>query len=493
MRFLPEKTMAAFAALLSLPATAVPALADVTLHGLFTDHMVLQRDVPVPVHGRAAPGEQVTVTFASQRLTTKAADDGTWSVTLKPMKASTRPAGLTVEGKNKISLQDIVLGDVWVCSGQSNMEWTMDLCNRPEDIQSADLPLLRQFHVARAESAEPRVDVQSSWTVSSPATAGKFTAVGFHFGRKILAETGVPVGLIHTAWGGTPIEPWITPEAQKPIPEGLNVPINIPFSPCKWNVLYNAMIHPLVKNPIKGVIWYQGESNAIFDPRPNVENAYLAKMQALVSGWRKAWGIGDFPFYYVQLATNEPPTDDPSGGAPKSVDWGKVCMAQMKALKIPNTGMAVAIDLADPANTADIHPKNKVDVGDRLARWALTRDYGKKGLTYSGPLYKAMRVEGRKIRIAFDYAGSGLMVGTKQGYAPVTENPQAKLQRFAIAGEDRKWVWADAVIDGKTVVVSSPEVTKPVAVRYAFAANPVGCNLYNKEGLPASPFRTDDW
>lgn len=491
---LKRKTMAALAALLSMPTMAVPALADVTLHGLFTDHMVLQRDVPVPVHGRAAPGEQVTVTFANQRLMAKAANDGTWSVTLKPMKASTHPAGLTVEGKNKIALQDIVIGDVWVCSGQSNMEFMLDQCNRPEDIQSADLPLLRQFHVARAESAEPRVDVQSSWTVSSPATAGKFTAVGFHFGRNILKETGVPVGLILSAWGGTPIEPWITPEAQKPIPDGLNVPINIPFSPCKWNVLYNAMIHPLIKNPIKGVIWYQGESNAIFDPRPNVENAYLAKMEALVSGWRKAWGTGDFPFYYVQLATNEPPTDDPSGGAPKSVDWGKVCMAQMKALRsIPNTGMAVAIDLADAANTADIHPKNKVDVGDRLARWALTRDYGKKGLTYSGPLYKAMRVEGRKIRIAFDHAGSGLMVGTKQGYAPVTANPQAKLQRFAIAGEDKKWVWADAVIDGKTVVVSSPEVTKPVAVRYAFAANPAGCNLYNKEGLPASPFRTDDW
>lgn len=493
MRMTRSKTAAALAASFSLLFLASPARADVTLHGLFTDHMVLQRGVAVPVYGRAAPGERVTVAFAGQRQTATADQEGKWSVTLRAMKATSKPGTLTVEGQNKIALQDVVLGDVWVCSGQSNMEWTLNLCNRPEDMQSADFPLLRQFHVARTESAEPREDVRSAWTVCTPATAGSFTAVGFYFGRRILAETGVPIGLISSAWGGTPIEPWIPPAAKDAIPEALSTRINIPFAPCQWSVLYNGMISPLIRSPIKGVLWYQGESNAIFEPRRDVENSYLAKMQTLVASWRKAWGLGDFPFYYVQLATNEPPRPDPSGGIAKSVDWGKVSMAQRRALSIPRTGMAVTIDLADPQNSGDIHPKNKLDMGERLARWALVKDYGKKGLAYSGPLYQGMRIQGRTIRVTFEYAGSGLMVATKQGYAAPVENPQGKLQCFAIAGADKKWVWADAVIDGKTVVVSSPEVAEPVAVRYAFSSNPVGCNLYNRDGLPASPFRTDDW
>ena len=209
----------------------------------------------------------------------------------------------------------------------------------------------------------------------------------------------------------------------------------------------------------------------------------------MIGGWRAAWGEGDFPFYLVQLAGRFPATDNPAGGD----GWAKIRMAQFKALSIPHTGIAVAMDLADVREPGDIHPKNKRDVGERLALWALAKDYGKKDLVYSGPLFKEMKIEGEKIRITFDSVGSGLTVATKKGFAPVVKEAQGKLQRFAIAGQDKKWVWADAVIDGKTVVVSSPAVPMPVAVRYGYSMSGEGCNLYNHEGLPASPFRTDDW
>ncbi|MEI6535929.1 MAG: sialate O-acetylesterase, partial [Verrucomicrobiaceae bacterium] len=242
--------------------------------------------------------------------------------------------------------------------------------------------------------------------------------------------------------------------------------------------------HPLTRFAIKGVLWYQGESNC------SNADTYFHKQRALIGSWRKAWNQGDFPFYFVQLANYGNTTDNPGaddGG------WAKLRMAQLKSLTIPNTGMAVAIELADIGNPGDVHAKNKKDVGERLALWALARDYGKKNLVYSGPLYKGMKVEGAKIRITFDSVGSGLTIATKKGYDPMVKDPQGKLQKFAISGDDKKWVWADAVIDGKTVVVSAPGVPKPVAVRYAFASNPDGCNLYNNEGLPASPFRTDEW
>ena len=244
--------------------------------------------------------------------------------------------------------------------------------------------------------------------------------------------------------------------------------------------LYNGMINPVVPYGIKGAIWYQGESNG------GEGDSYYHKMRALIGGWRKVWNQGDFPFYHVQLANWQKPNDNPAGGD----GWAKVRMAQLQSLQIPNTGMAVSIDIGD---AADIHPKNKFDVGERLALWALRDNYGKKDLVVSGPLYKSMKVDGNKIRVSFDHAGSGLMVGKKDGRNPTVEDKGGKLKRFAIAGEDKKWVWADAVIDGAAVVVSSPDVAKPVAVRYAFTMNPEGCNLYNKEGLPASPFRTDEW
>lgn len=462
--------------------------AEVKLHGIFTDHMVMQRELAVPVHGTADPGESIKVTFGSTNLSAVADQNGKWSVTLKPMKANKNPADMTISGKNKITVSNIVIGDVWICSGQSNMEMALRDCKRPEDVNSADFPLIRQFTVAKTTADAPRDEVTSKWSVCSPQSAGTFTAAGFYFARKIQQETGIPIGLLHSSWGGTLIEPWISQEGLMSIPESMRACATMHFGPVEPHCLYHAMIHPLTQFPIKGAIWYQGESNAMFDPT-NSEEKYFHKKSALINGWRKAWNIGNFPFYWVQLANFEPPNDNPEGGD----QWAKVRMAQLKALSIPNTGMAVAIELANPGDPKDIHPRNKKDVGERLALWALAKDYGKKNLVHSGPLYKAMRIEGDKIRVGFDSRGSGLMIGKKIGYEPTAKETDGKLQRFAIAGEDKKWFWADAVIDGATVIVSSPSVPKPVAVRYAFSKNPDGCNLYNKEGLPASPFRTDSW
>jgi sialate O-acetylesterase len=533
-------------AVVALPAT-MSAHADVTLNGLFTDHMVLQREIPVAVYGAAEPGEKVTVAFSGQEKSATASKDGTWSVQLDAMKASTNAAVMTVTGKNKLEVKDMVIGDVWVCSGQSNMAWTQADCKRPDDIKEANFPLIRQFLVPAQVSSYPAADVSSSpvkggksaWAVCTPQSAAGFTAVGFYFGRKIHQETGIPIGLIKTAWGGTQVEPWCTPSGLATVPElakdkekldkqmqeyrgkfkamlprieayaaesrkaldtGAELPVPIeslpyPISnrePIGWHCLYNGMINPLVHFGIKGVLWYQGESNG------REGDSYFQKKRALIGGWRKAWNIGDFPFYFVQLANYQTPTDKPEGGD----GWAKIRMAQLKTLTIPNTGMAVAIDLADVGNPGDIHPKNKKDVGERLALWSLAKDYpstvlkagGKAAdIVYSGPLYRAMKIEEGKIRIAFDSVGTGLTAATKKGYDPMVQDPTGKLKKFAIAGEDKKWVWADAVIEGKTVVVSSPEVPKPVAVRYAFSGNPDGCNLYNNEGLPASPFRTDEW
>ena len=244
--------------------------------------------------------------------------------------------------------------------------------------------------------------------------------------------------------------------------------------------IYNGMIYPLAPYAIKGALWYQGESNG------GESDEYYYKMRALIGGWRKIWNQGGFPFYFVQLANFQQPNDNPEGGD----GWAKIRMAQVKALTIPHTGMATIIDIGDGP---DIHPKNKFDVGERLALWALHNDYGKSSVVVSGPLYKSITVEGSKIRVAFDHVGHGLMAGKKTGLAPTQEEVGAKLKRFAVAGTDKKWFWADALIDGRTVVVSSPMVPAPLAVRYAFTMNPEGANLYNREGLPASPFRTDEW
>ncbi len=320
-------------------------------------------------------------------------------------------------------------------------------------------------------------------------TSGFYTAVGYWFGGALYKELHVPMGLIHSSWGGSPVEPWISPEAMAQVKD-------LPMGPLtrqphfRSSVIYNGMIHPLLPYAIRGAIWYQGESNG------NEGESYVHKKRALIEGWRKAWGQGDFPFYFVQLPNYIrhglqppfPPDNDPKGGD----GWARVREAQSKvAAHVKNTGMAVTIDVGEEGN---IHPQNKTDVGRRLALWALAKDYGKKDLVYTGPIYKSMNAVGKTIKLTFDHVGGGLMAAKKPSAQSIEmPKPVDKLDGFAIAGADQKWHWADAVIKDNKILVSSAKVEKPVAVRYAFSKNPVRANLYNREGLPASPFRTDTW
>jgi len=508
---------------------AIPATADVRLPKIFTDNMMLQRDQPVRVWGWADAGEAVSLALAGKNAATKADAKGQWSLELPPIKTGENLT-LTVKGKNSLSLTNVVVGDIWVCSGQSNMEMRLGQClGAADDIKAADLPKIRRIKFNHVQSGQPEADapVTTPWQACSPATAAGFTAAGFYFAREIQQKTGIPVGLIDDNWGGTKIEPWTAAEGlalveelkpefaamqetakayQAQLPKALDqmeawiartrkdlasgTPVSpapaIPGKPAgrgEWSSMYHAMIHPLVRFPIKGALWYQGEANG------GEGETYCSKMRALVGGWRKQWGLGDFPFYFVQLANFQGVSEDPAGGN----GWAKIRDAQTKSLSIPNSGMAVIIDTVPLAEAGDIHPKNKFDVGLRLARWALGRDYGQKDLVVSGPLFKALKIEGGKARLAFDHTGTGLMVGKKEGRTPTVENKDAKLKRFAVAGADKKWFWAEAVIEKNTVVVSASEVKEPVAVRYAWQMNPDGANLYNREGLTASPFRTDAW
>jgi sialate O-acetylesterase len=490
--------------------------------------MVLQRDVPVKVWGWADAGEKVTVTLGEVSSETAAGQDGAWSVTLPAQKAADSTT-LKVQGADTLTFSNVAVGDVWFCSGQSNMEWTMANCDAADDIAAADLPKIRFYRTDRMVAAEPQTDFPSgrrSWNVCTPATVAGMTGVGFYFARDVQPKAGVVIGIIDASWGGstieaflpqggvaevpelagdkkrfdddianyrralgnqlTALEKWI-PDARKALADGAAVPAmpglgkNPQVEEQRLFAKFNAMIAPCVRYPVRGVLWYQGCSNG------GEGDAYKFKMKALVDGWRDLWGAADLPFYWVQLANFTADHNQPAGGD----GYAKIRMAQLEAAQmLPNTGVALAIDVGE---THDIHPRNKYDVGIRLARWALRDVYGQKDLVPSGPLYTGMKVEGGAIRIAFDHVGAGLMVGRKDGRKPAVEDNGGKLARFAIAGEDQKWVWADARIDGATVVVSSPDVPAPVAVRYGFSANPLGLNLYNKDGLPASPFRTDKW
>lgn len=507
----------------------LPVRADVRLANVFSDHMVLQRGMSVTVWGTAQPGEAVVVSFAGTNVSATADAQGNWSVKLPALDACADGRELKAVGKTTVTLKDVLVGDVWLCSGQSNMAFPLGGCQATEDIRNADLPAIRYRGYWERFSGTPQADVlPGSWARLSPSSAAGCTAVGFYFARKVHREIGVPIGLLESTVGGTEIECWMSPQALREYPghaaiakrldEAIdayrkalagslddveqwvdatrkalaqNQPIppqpRIPGHPNEdreyWvriQSLYNGMIHPLTRFAIKGVLWYQGENNGQEDDN------YTEKQRALVETWRRAWGL-DFPFYYVQLANFEAATDNPGDGH----GWPHCRMAQLKGLQLPKTGMAVTIDIGDGA---DIHPKNKQDVGERLALWALAKDYGKP-VIFTGPLFKDARPEAGKMRVSFEPGsiGSGLMVGRKTGRAPVTEARQDSLKRFAVAGADKVWHWAQAEISGDSVLVFSPEVSSPVAVRYAFAMNPEGCSLYNKEGLPASPFRTDTW
>ena len=501
-----------------LPAEVKPA-------NIFQDHMVLQCDRPLTIWGTAEPGEKVAVSFGDQSVDTTAGDDGNWKVELKPLKASATPAVLAI-GDKKIN--DVLVGEVWLCSGQSNMAFGVGgVRGAAKEIADAkNHPTIRFCKVRNTTSPKgPKDDTEIAWTVCDSGTARGFSAVGYFFGRELNEKLGVPVGLINSSWGGTPAESWTSREklatldfmtdrlarsdkaikefdleaakkahaekvkeweAKKAAAKAEAEKDGKPFDERRWRrgprmnnplasahtpaTLYNAMIDPLIPFGLRGAIWYQGESNA------GRHAQYDALMRALITDWRERFGQGDFPFYYVQLANFRGVQTAP---VEEGASWPYLREAQLKTLGLKNTGMASAIDLADEDNPNDIHPKNKQDVGKRLSLWALANTYGQKDLVYSGPIFKEMTVADGKAVLSFDHVGGGL-----------TAKGGEELKGFAVTGDGKTWVWADAKIDGDTVVVSAEGVETPKAVRYDWAGNPIG-NFYNKAGLPASPFRTD--
>ena len=464
--------------------------AEVKLPSIFGDHMVLQQGMPVPVWGWAAAGEKVKVRFGRQFQSTKADAEGKWEITLDALRATRQPQRLFVGGTNTIVVNDVLVGEVWICSGQSNMEWSLSrTMNSKQEVGAAKHPMIRLFNVpGHTTSSRPKDECPGSWAICAPGSVKGFSAVGYFFGRRLSQELRTPIGLVGSNWGGTRIEPWTSLDGFKSVPELSNIASQVE---AMWNgeekkvggrtpsAIYNAMIHPLAPFAMRGGIWYQGESNG------GEGISYHHKKTALINGWRKLFNP-DLAFYWVQLANFKKDASKPGGGD----GWARIRDAQRKSLEIKHTGMAVIIDIGAANN---IHPRNKQDVGWRLAQWALHQTYERTELVPAGPLYKSHAVEGNKIRLQFDHVGSGLIVGKKEGLAPTKRVANGKLSRFSIAGADKNWVWADALIDGDAVVVSSANVAQPVAVRYAYTMNPVGANLYNKEGIPASPFRTDDW
>ncbi|MCY2992928.1 MAG: sialate O-acetylesterase [Planctomycetota bacterium] len=508
------RTWSALVVLLCLvPAT----LADVKLPGVFGEHMVLQREVPVPVWGWAEAGEKVTVTLGEQSQTATADSAGKWSVKLAALQAGA-PRTLKVQGQNTLEFSDVLVGEVWLCSGQSNMAMAVNgVRNKEAELAAADLPQIRMLTVARKTAEEPQENCEGTWQVCSPQTVGGFSATAYFFGRELHQQLKVPVGLINSSWGGTPIQGWTSLQAHAAVPElaplvdGLKKAID-GYDPeaakqryekqlAKWQEdldkaqdktardaanrrkprlqesprlapgslgrLFNGMLAPLAPYAIRGAIWYQGEANA------GGAKLYGLQLRTMITEWRTLWKQGDFPFLSVQLPNFMKAQEKPSemGG------WPLIREQFLQTLSLKNTGLAVTIDVGE---ADDIHPKNKQAVGQRLAQWALAKTYGKE-VVACGPLVKSSQCEGGQITVAFDCVGGGL--AARDG---------GQLKGFAIAGEDKQFVWAEAKVVGQTVVVSSPEVKAPAAVRYAWANNP-DCNLINQAGLPASPFRTDDW
>jgi sialate O-acetylesterase len=486
--------------------------ADVKLPAVFSDDMVLQRGAKTAVFGWADKGEKVTVKMgADVSAQATANDEGRWLAFLDTTNLPAQPVEVTISGNNSLAIKNVLVGEVWLASGQSNMEWPV-MASKDADLEiaQANYPEIRMFTVKKAVADQPTRDVEGKWEVATPQTAGRFSAVGYFFARDVHQTLKVPVGVIHTSWGGTPAEAWTSKqtlageadfkaildrhekflaeypankskheEAVKKWQEGgrkgqaPRAPQG-PGHPHTPAGLYNAMIAPLVPYGVKGAIWYQGESNA------SRAHQYRKLFGAMINDWRDKWqkatedsGLGQFSFYFVQLANYQ--KREPQ---PKDSDWAELRDAQTSTLALPKTGMAVIIDVGE-AN--DIHPRNKQEVGRRLARLALAKDYG-KNLAHAGPVFDSMKVEGDTVRLKFKNLGGG-------GLKVVGE----KLTGFAIAGEDQKFNWADAKIEGNdTVALKAAGLVKPVAVRYAWANNPEA-NLYDRVGLPATPFRTDEW
>ena len=471
---------------LALVAVAGTARADVTLHPLFTANMVLQQGVKLPVWGKAAPGEEVTVALFDGKTSTgtgtaKADDKGDWKVTLDAQKPGTGYR-FEVAGKNAVALTNVAVGEVWVCSGQSNMEWPLNASYDADKAKAGALNAnLRLFTVDKKTSPTPLTEYAdlkhfSGWASSRPDNVGGFSAVAFHFGQQLQKALGVPVGLIHTSWGGTPAEAWTSNAALEAVPElkyyadrskgsaERFAKDKKPVGPGTPSSLYNAMIHPLLPFAVKGAIWYQGESNA------SKAYEYRTLFRTMIQDWRAKWGT-DIAFHLVQLAPWHARDAD-------GVSWAELRQAQTEATqKLKGVGMAVITDVGD---LLDIHPRDKATVGNRLARAALAKTY-EKNVIGSGPTFTASKIDGDKVTLTFENVGSGLVAKYQT------------LNGFTVCGEDKYFYPAKAVISGKdTVIVTCDKVLKPVAVRFGWKNFPVA-NVYNREGLPVVPFRTDDF
>jgi sialate O-acetylesterase len=479
------KTSVRSAVSLFLFTLAAVIRADVSLPRIFGDNMVMQRGVPLAVWGQAAPGEKVVVRFAGQEKQAQAGPDGRWTVALDPLKASAVPREMTVIAANVVRLTNILTGDVWLCSGQSNMEYAVGVAKAwapsaaetdPElaqELKTANFPSLRLFRVEKKR--EPPEVVSSGWQEAAGDARNEFSAVGYYFARHLLHDLAVPVGMIQAAWGGSRIEEWTPAEAYAKLATVFTGGAAASFEqdPVWIGRDYEAMVRPLAPFALRGVIWYQGEANVI---AYNDGLRYADKLAVLIDAWRGVWGRQDLPFYSVQIAPflytrRKDPLPHSAEELPRL--WE----AQAAARRIPHTGLVPTTDLVD--DVSNIHPAHKREVGERLAALALAETYGRRGLAWAGPSFAKLKIQGAKAVVHFHNAGDGL--ASRNG-KPLTD--------FEIAGADGVFAPADAVIRGKTVVVSNPKVAAPVAVRFGWSetARP---NLMNDDGLPAYPFRSN--
>jgi len=478
--------------------------AEIRLPSIISDHMVIQQKTTVPIWGWGRNGEEVKIkgSWMNEEVKTITDENGKWFIKIQS------PSGggvynISIKGENTIIINDVLAGEVWLASGQSNMAFKLKNAeNAGEAIASSDYPEIRFFQVEHTYSDKPQENCNGEWIISSPKTSSEFSAVAYFFAKEIYKKINAPVGMISSSKGGSPVESWINineygadnaviselfkmwqewkekypiekkkyelelSNSMKASKEKPRKPVSVSMieKPHRRpGYLYNAMIAPIVPYTIKGVIWYQGENNT---DRPF---QYRKLFPMMISDWRKEWNLGDFPFYYVQIASYNCKKDFDSSSYLRE--------AQLMTMKVPNTGMVVTSDISELDN---IHPRNKLDVGKRLALWALAKTYGFKDIVCSGPLYRSFKIEGNKIRLFFDYIGSGLVQKDK------------KLTEFEIAGSDKKFKKATAEIEDSTVVVYNLNISDPVAVRYCWSMISIP-KLYNKEGLPAAPFRTDNW